>query len=261
MTTHVRKLENGPCVECGAQPSEIQHHPDCTPIARALFKRGRTTKAFEVLDFFGLVDTKGKPSNMLGMRILSIGEETEAIDAAHKTRSDQSKRAGDAKDAAKNDGNAFEAEKNLEALLRICREVNEKGEPTQLPAFPGTRWMRENLSADQLGTLLNLYDELKRKHGPIKLDIDDETVEIIAKVLHEHAGDDIPEAFLAPYQRWWLTHFAVLVSTKLGEARRSLDLLLEEREAWEVERANLQAELAARRGDAEPAEADHGPET
>ena len=121
--------------------------------------------------------------------------------------------------------------------------VDEKGQPTQWAAFPGVGWMRRELSTDQIATLLALYEELKRKHGPTKVEIDDETVEALAKLLHDHLGDDIPEEFLANYPRWFLTHLAVLIAAKLGEARKSLDLLLEARDAWALERQALEATI------------------
>jgi hypothetical protein len=77
----------------------------------------------------------------------------------------------------------------------------------------------------------NLYDELKRKHAAVKFEIDDETIEELAKTLHRHLGDDLPEAMLAPYPRWFLTHLCVMLAAKLGEARKSVEVLLQQREA------------------------------
>jgi len=247
MSAHVPSMANGPCSLCGAQPSEVAAYPECSELARALHRRGRAARAFQVDGFFGLIAANGKPSSLLGMQVLSIGEEGEAVDAAHKTRAEQSKRAGEGKEDAKTDANTFAAEQNLEALFRICRQVDEKGNPTPLYAFPGVAWLRRELSTDQIATLLALYDELKRKHGPIKLEIEDEVVETIARVLHEHLGDDIPESLLAPYPRWFLTHLATLLSARLGEARRSVEVLLQEREAWQLERTALQGEIDALR--------------
>ena len=224
--------------------------------ARALHARGRTVRVFPI-EGFNLINLVGKPTATVAMQILSIGEEGEAVDSAHKTRAEHSKRAGDGRDDARKDANAFEREQNIEALFRACLMVDEKGQPTPWAAFPGVSWIRRELSSDQIATLLALYDELKRKHGPVKLEIDHDTVETIATVLQAHAGDDLPESYLAPFPRWFLTHLAVLLSVALGQARKSVAALLVARDLWDLERqaleetnAGLRAELAAMRGEA-----------
>ncbi|HEX8794127.1 MAG TPA: hypothetical protein VF765_24460 [Polyangiaceae bacterium] len=218
-------------------------------LAAALAARGRTTHVFDVADFFGIA---GRPIHQLAMQILRIGEETEATDAALKTRAEQAKRAGAGEEQARADAEALEKERTLEAIFRACRRVDEKGQATAWAAFPGVAWLRDNLTTDQTVTLLNLYDELKRRRGPVKMEIDDEHVEAIAGHLADHAGDDIPEAYLAPYPRWFLTHLIVLVAIKLAAARRSVEVLLQEREAWAVERTALETSLAAARGERVP---------
>jgi hypothetical protein len=248
-----KKTPTGGCSECGAEPSEVAAYPECSEVVRGLHKRGHTEQVFPLAEFFCLAAT---PVSAVAMRILSVGEEGEAQDAADKTRAEHSKRAGDGAEEARKNPNALAAEQTLEVLFRACHMVDDKGKPTPWAAFPGVRWMRRELTSDKLATLLALYDELKRKYGGTKLDIDDETVETIARVLYQHLGDDLPESFLAPYPRWFLTHLAVLIAAKLGEARKSVDLLLQERaafqverDAWQAERATLEAELAAARGE------------
>jgi hypothetical protein len=244
MPSHACKTPSTPCSECGADPTEVAANPECGELARALHKRGRTTHVFPLGNFFGL---GAKPMHAVAMQILSVGDEGEARDDAHKTRAEQSKRAGDGRDEARKDPSGLAAESNMEALMRACRMVDEKGLPTRFPAFSGVGWMRRELSTDQQALLLALYDELKRKHGPHPIEIDAETVDAIAKVLQEHAGEDLPEAYLAPYPRTFLTHFAVMLAVRLGQARLSVEVLLEEREAWERERAELQAQLEVTR--------------
>jgi hypothetical protein len=173
------------------------------------------------------------PVKSVAMQILSVAEEGEARDAAHRSRAEQSKRAADGAEAALKDKSGLEAESNLEALFRACHTVGSKGEAEPFHAFPGVNWMRRSLSTDQGGLLLALYDELKRKYGPHPLEIDGETVDAFVKSLSDHAGDDIPEALLAPYPRVFLSHLCVLLAVRVAEARRSVEVLLEEREARE----------------------------
>lgn len=238
--THTLTASRG-CSECGAEPSEVAAFPECSDLARALHKRSRPTHVFPLADFFGL---GGSPVNAVAMRVLSVGEEGDARDAAHKSRAEQAKRAGEGAEAARKDLSGLEAESNLEALFRASRSVDAKGQPEQFAAFPGVGWMRRELSTDQTGLLTALYDELKRKHGPHPLQIDPEMVDALARTLAAHAGDDIPEALLAPYPRVFLTHLAVLLAVRLADARRSVEVLLEQREAAEQEAASISAALS-----------------
>lgn len=253
MPAHTTKGPGTPCSVCGAEPAELAAHPECSALLAGLRARGRTTHVFPVSDFFGL---GARPVHAVAMQILSVGEESEARDAAHKTRAEQSKRAGEGRDEARKDPSAFASEENLEALMRACRMVDEKGEPTPWAAFPGVGWMRRELSTDQQGMLLALYDELKRKHGPHPLEIDPATADALALLLQEHAGDDLPEAYLAPYPRVFLTHLAVMLACRLGEARRSVEVLLDERDALRAELEHMRADLEA--GTTTPFDAEDG---
>lgn len=222
---------------------DLSQDDDLPPALKA---RGRTIKVFEVNGVLGL---GGKPVRRIAMQIIPNGEETESILSAHDTQAECAKRAGRGEAAAAKDADIFANEKNIEALFRICRRVDKNGKPTRAAAFPGPKWMREELSTDEIAALLNLYDELKRKYGGTSLEIDDEMVETIARVLHEHLADDIPEAVLAPYPRWFLTHLATMLASKLQDARKSVEVLLEDAQAATAEREALEAELAGVRAE------------
>jgi hypothetical protein len=219
---------------------------DASELIHAIQDRGRIVHVFDVANIFGV---GGKPVHQIAMQILPSGEDNEARDFAKKSRAEQSRRAGAASEDARKDPDALALEVNLEALFRICLRVDKQGKPTRGAAFPGVAWMRENLTTDELATLINLVDEMKIKHGRVPLEIDDEKVEAVSALLAEHVNDEIPEQYLAPFPRWWVTHFAVLVSSKLAEARKSVDILLQEREANKGEREALEAEIASLRAE------------
>jgi hypothetical protein len=226
-----------------AAPDTTQDDGD---LAAALKARGRTVRVFDVTGILGL---GGKVVRRIAMQIIPNGEETESILHAHATLAEFAKRAGRGAEAAAKDADIFANEKNIEALFRICRRVDKAGQATRTAAFPGPTWMRDELSTDEIAALLNLYDELKRKYGGTSLEINDEMVETLARVLHEHLADDIPEAVLAPYPRWFLTHLATMLAAKLADARKSVDVLLEDAKAATAEREALEAELASVRAE------------
>lgn len=211
-------------------------------LVTAVRARGRIVRVFDVARLLGL---GGRPVRQVALQIVPNGEETASIQGAHRTVAEIAKGAGPGEEGAKRDPDIFANEKNLEALFRICRRVDAKGQPTRTAAFPGVAWMRENLSTDELGSLLNLYDELKRRHAGTPLEVDAETVDAVVEALVQHLGDDMPEVILAPYPRWWLTHFCVLVAEQLVQARKSTEILLTEREAWQKEREAMEEERAA----------------
>lgn len=233
-------------------PNDRTLPKDASEIAQAMHARERIVHVFDVANIFGVA---GKPVHQIAMQVLPAGEEREARDAAWKTHDALARRAGPAADDAKKDADSLHMERNLEALFRICLRVDAKGQPTRGAAFPGVQWIRDHLSVDEIATLIALYDELRIKHGRTALEIDDAKVEAIASMLGEHVNDEIPEQYLAPFPRWYLTHFAVLVCSKLAEARKSVELLLMERDANAKEREALEAELAALRREISPAPA------
>lgn len=229
-----------------AAPNDRTLGPDAPEVPLAIQARGKTVHVFDVASVFGIA---GKPVHQVAMQILDIASDIECREAARKTRAEMSRRAGAGAEDAKKDPDSFELECNLEALFRICLRVDKTGKATRGAAFPGVAWMRENLTTDELASLLNLYGEMKRRHGRVPLAIEDDRVEAIAVLLAEHVNEDIPESYLAPFPRWYVTHLTVLIASKLAEARKSVDILLAEREATKVEREALEADNAALRAE------------
>lgn len=135
-------------------PAQIQPAPPAqTPLGAAIEAMGRPVEVYDVDGFFG---PGNKPVPKLAIRVPSIGEQSAAVQDAHKALENAST------EAAKSDDDALLNEKQVELLWRACRDAeNPKG-----PAFVGPKWMRDNLTTDQLAGLLNLLGLTRRKHGP-----------------------------------------------------------------------------------------------
>lgn len=180
-------------------------------LALALEARERKVHPFDVTGFFGL---GGKPMPQLAIRVPTKGEQDAAVVEAHRHAAAISGPV----EAAKSDGDLLDDAKIVEVLFRMCRDANDP----KCPAFPGPRWMRERLTTDQLGALMNLANEVRRAEAPGPQTIDDDLLEAFVSTAAFAAGSALPEAALAGCSREWLSQAFVLLSCKLQEARREL---------------------------------------
>lgn len=181
-------------------------------LALAIEQHERKLHEFEVQGFFGLGD---KPIHKIGMRVAFKETEDKALIAAHTWMKEK---AGDLDEAMK-DNDLLGDTKLVEILNRVCLSVDEKtkmGVP--YPAFPSPQWMKANMTTDQLAVLINLYHEVRKIEGPMLWDIGLDKVREIASVCHEHRDGPIPEQYLAPCSREWLTSAFVLLSTQWTNA-------------------------------------------
>lgn len=184
-------------------------------LAKALRARERKVYQFDVRGFFHLGD---RPIPRLGVRRPTKAEQDEALVGAHEYAAEKAGRV----EGAKSDAEILQDAKAAFIACTFCRELVQKdGEwvPTKYPAFPGPRWMCENLPPEEIAVLLNLGNEVRAKEAPAPLDIDDEAVERWIAVCQEAAGTPVPEAVLAGCPREYVTHLFVLASLKLKAAR------------------------------------------
>jgi hypothetical protein len=134
---------------------------------------------------FGLA---GKPIHKVAMRVNLKSEEDRAIVQAHRYAV---KLAGDV-EAVRTDENLLLDAKGRHALFEACREVttDDKGNDTvtQWPAFPSGAWLAENLTTDQIATLLNLYNQTRAEQSGWFDSFDLETVDSLLKLAADAAG-------------------------------------------------------------------------
>jgi hypothetical protein len=216
-------------------------------LEQALTERERKTYCFPV----HFLVFPGKPMLGVGIRVATRTEDDEAIIEAHKHAV---KKAGDPNSAAVTDPDLITDAKTVEALYRICREVDpesikanpdqpDKWATTQYAAFRGPSILRDKLTTDEIAFLLALYLEVKRKEAPGATEISDETVEALAESCALNADNDVPEAVLAKYPRTFLTHSLVVLSVKLVTAREACEELLKDIEARDSTKSEELARL------------------
>lgn len=102
-------------------------------------------------------------------------------------------------------------------MQAVC--VDEKHDR---PAFHSGKWLREWLSPDQLGVLLNCYHECLRLSRDIDLELDDDKIEALAAILANHADTDAPNLILARYTQAQLGEIVIRLCMKLLGERAAL---------------------------------------
>lgn len=187
-----------------------------TPLAKAIEKRGRKIKVVDV-SHLGLTLPGDKPLAKIAFRVNVKGDlDSVIVDAARYAET-----LARGTDAAKDEDLTRDA-KTCFALWVACREVDEKGEPGISGAFPGPKWMRDNLDNDELAALLNIYNDVQWRTSPWPYRFDDDDVERLAMLCADGADTEIPTAMLAPIEREILAQYLIVVSCKLRKARSEL---------------------------------------
>jgi hypothetical protein len=216
--------------------------PHASPIESAVAARGRKYHRFEVNSVLGIAD---KP--LLEVDILSPvkDEEDGAVVAAH---AHAKARAGEDKDAAA-DSDILTDGKIAEVLFRTCFEAQPADAAPgaiRYPAFPGgPKWMRANLTSDELAVMFNYLQGAKRADSPLLSTIDYESVENLARKVFAHQDSDVPDRALAYCTRDYLVQSFILLAVLYGRAQ---GWGAEATEAQEQDESAPQAEQQAATG-------------
>jgi len=185
-----------------------------------------------------------------------------AVLSAHKYLADTARKAGLEPGPLGADHDFMGDNKIRNILFRLCLAVDPndpeklavtKGSGKPYPAFPSPDWIRDNLHTDQVAAIMTLLGEVRRREAcrPEGMELDedplgltDESMERLIELLSRQLGTDLPERVLAPLEREFLSHFCVMIADKLVEARKSVAVLLDEREQHEQRIEELEQEIA-----------------
>ena len=209
-----------------------------SPFAAAIKERAdnRPVEVFDVTDYFGPGD---KPIPRIGFRVPTKWEQDCALAEAHKYVASL---AGTT-EAIKTDRDILQDAKAAHVAYEACREVRETEpgsgvyKPTGNPAFPGPKWMCENVDPDRVAVLLNFANQVRVKLAPVPVTIDRVTVDAFASMC---ATAPEPEFGLVAHSREYVVQLAILFAQDLAAVRK-------EAEALAKDLAAAQAELDALR--------------
>ena len=231
-----------PTPDASAPPAEPPRLGQIAPLIEA---EPPFVRCYRIDRFFGPGD---RPILAIGIRVNRKRAEDASVAASHDYAAKVAKGAGEGAAAAARDMDLLGDAKVIETLWRACREVVD---PNDLdkgigkhPAFPHTDWMRDNLDTDQLAALMHLYLETRKAKFRDRWDLSDDRIEALAEMAAKHADSDVPEVVLAPFGREQVTHAFVFVAGKLHDARRAVDVLLEQATEKDAEIDALKAQIA-----------------
>lgn len=185
-----------------AEPAE-----GLSELAASIAAQPRVGVEREVSGFFGLGNA---PLRSVRFFVLRKQEENDALRAAHQYVKQQ---------AAGNEGAASDPDflldaKCVECLFRSCRDPS-----SGRPAFPGPQWMRDNMTGDQIAVLMNIYNEVRAKSGPIDYRLDRDHIDALVESCARAAGTDIPDLVLERFPREVLTSLVVILSQEVVAMR------------------------------------------
>jgi len=185
-------------------------------LARAIEARGRKMAVVDV-SHLGLTLPGDKPLAKIAFRVNVKGELDRAIVDAWRYVDVLAKGT----EAAKDDDLTKEA-KLCYALWNACREVDAEGNPGVSGAFPGPKWMRDNLDNDELAALYNLYLDVEFRKAPYPYEYSDDEVERVLMLCADGADTEIPTAHLASIRREIVAQYLIVAALKLRKARSEL---------------------------------------
>mgnify|MGYP006314876965 FL=1 len=194
--------------------SPVRAIADLSPLAKAIEARGRKLTVCPIEGFLGPGD---KPVDMVAVRVNVKGEEDCAVVDAHRYAAELAKGT-----AAATDDDLLREAKVVHVLWTAMRAVDENGEAQNYGAFPGPKWMRDNLTSDQLAALLNLYNDVRTRQSPWPFAFDDADVERLADLCADGADMEVPTALLARIEREMLAQYLIVMACKLRKARAEL---------------------------------------
>jgi len=176
-------------------------------LALAIESRPRIAHEFEVQGFFGLGES---PIMKVAVWVNVKSEQDSALASAYQVVDRltlESKRAAD-------DEDILVDAKTTQILFKACRRAEEgdKGSGYKYPAFPSPEWMRQNLTTDQLGVLLNLYHEVRRREAPVTWEISNESVLSLYAICSDYSQSEMATTLLSVQSREWLQQAFILLS-------------------------------------------------
>lgn len=199
----------------------------------------RPCKIFPIGGIFGLGNT---PIRKVAIRVNVKAEEDLALVRAHRYVQGL---ASDLESVKRDNGLILDAMAR-HALFEACREIvttqgpnGEEDKVTKYPAFPGPEWMTENLTTDQIASILHLYNQTRAEQAGWLEDLSAETVEDMLAVAAE-AGEKngVARVGLAQLPREQLQFLFEQCALKLRAARSDLALLARMDAAAEQEPAS-----------------------
>jgi hypothetical protein len=177
-------------------------------IAKAVKARPRPIHEHDVGRLLGL----GETVNRVAIRVPTKREQDLALIGAHEYVDRLSEKVS----SAKNDPEILVDAKAAFIVAEACRRA---ADPEKMPTWPGGMWIHENLTSDQIATLLHIVNQVRWRESPTPLAIDDDLLEARIKFAAEAAHTDLPDMALSELSHAVLVQMFIMTASKLHELR------------------------------------------
>ncbi len=185
----------------------VEPKTQLTDAARALVSRERKLYEYDVGHLFGV------EALVIKVRVPTKREQDLALAGAHGYVSQLADKSPHLKD----DQEILFDSKAAFIVATACRDG---ADPLKFPAWPTGGFVHEQMTADQIGSLLHIVNEVRSKDGPVKTELTDEQVEAFATMCAINGTSSQPETVLTPLPHYYLVQLYILTAMKLAEARR-----------------------------------------
>jgi hypothetical protein len=188
------------------QPAQPKDQPHKSALALAIehYAQNRPVDIFEVDGLLGIADKK---IARIGIRVPTKAEQDAAWVGAHKYVAEVA--AG--VDSARGDRELLQDAQAAHIVFAFARDA----EDPKHPAFPGPKWLCQNLEAERIAYLINLCNEVRAKRSPSpSLLTPDMAIALAQMVSAADAEGADPILLLATYPREVLSQAFTLLASE-----------------------------------------------
>lgn len=190
-------------------------------------KERLANRPHKVVDCQEFISAGGRSFGQVSIRVATKSEENAALLQAERFIREMT---ADSKSELK-DPDIVDDVKTVHILHAVVRDAKD---PKNFPAFPSPKWMMQHLTRDEIGALLNISASYQAEVSPLRVTIDDESVELLADGLAQFASN--PEATRIAFgdkTRAWLEEAMVLLAVKYDAAKTTIGAQVERMRDYE----------------------------
>jgi hypothetical protein len=175
-------------------------------IGKLLAAQPRKTYEYEINGFFAFKE----PVSKIAIRVPTKREQDMAMSSART----YVKKYLEKNEAPENIPEFTQDAMSAAIVATCCLDPSQE----MLPVWPTIDVVCEDLTADRIGVLVRLVNEVRAKDGPTPIEIDDDRVEAMANLAAATSGTEASGELLAPIAHTYLVHLYMLTAVKYVNA-------------------------------------------
>lgn len=191
-----------------------------SPLGEAIKALPRRFYEYEVQGYFAL----GHDVRKVAIRVPTKREQDLALLGAAK----YVEKLAEGTPALANDPDVVQDAKSAFIVAACCFDPSS---PDMMPVWPTGNVVSEDVTPDRIAVLVRFINEVRAKDGPVKIELDSDRVEAIARAAAVGADTDVPDDMLASLPHPYLVQLYIMTAVKYQAAKRELEALKTEPEA------------------------------